>query len=110
MKNHLELTEDLNTLRNNIRARITSYACKFDTILIDKENSDVFKISFENYHTGLEKQKTIDGIIAEGSNVVVCANNINYEDRSENTIEDVHDLFMVLSIIEDHLGIPNPQK
>lgn len=87
-------------LKKDLREKINSYSCSFDTI-----KCDYFDKIFFEHNDGFEKEMCIKEIVAEGSNVGVYPLSENYVPHSENTIENVHDLFFILNTIEDYLNI-----
>ncbi len=99
MKNHKDFFKDFDNLKTELRNSISQYHNKFDVIRFDRNNQS--KINFLDNEFGcFEKNLSIRKIINEGGNIGIYPNSKKYLSHSENTIEDVHDLMCILSILE----------
>lgn len=97
MKTLHEIGEDLKILKAEIRDRIKKYS--FDSF----KPGNYTKIHFLHNDGIWDKEMAIDEIVYEGSNIGIYPRSKNFMSHSENTIEDVHDLMFICSLIEEHI-------
>lgn len=101
MKTLPQISKELNVLKDEIRNRIKSYS--FDAFVPER----YYRLHFTHDNGIQEKEMTIQEIVYVGSNVTIYPRSNNYLPHSENTIEDIHDLFLICSLIEEHVDVKN---
>lgn len=97
MKTLHEIGEDLKILKMEIRDKIKQYS--FDSF----KPGNYYKIHFTDNEGIFDKEMAIDEIVYEGSNVGIYPRSKKFMSHSENTIEDIHDLMLICSLIEEHI-------